>query len=136
MMSLLHELNTNATARLALHVPEHYETSEWVVTAAYYAMYMAASAVLAKLGYRSKSHEATILCFETFLVKKQLLEPRYVAMINEAHLGKKDVEQLRLAKERRKTAQYSPTLRTTRALAQSMREDAYAFVGRMERFLG
>ena len=73
MMSLLYELNTDAVARRALHVPEHYETSEWVVTAAYYAMYMAASAVLAELGYLSKSHEATILCLETFLDRKSVV---------------------------------------------------------------
>ncbi len=135
MMSLLNDLNTNAPARQALHVPEGYETSEWTVAAAYYAMYMAASAVLAGLGYRSESHEATILCLETFLVRRQLLEPCYVGMIARAHLGRRDVEELRLAKERRKKAQYSPTLRTTRELARSMLGDAYAFVARMERFL-
>src|SRR3972149_5740559 len=96
---------------------------------------MAASGGLAEVGYLSKSHEATILCLETFLVKEQLLEPCYISMIHRAHLGREDVEQLRLAKEKRKAAQYSPTLRTTRELARSMREDAYAFVGRMERFL-
>ena len=134
-MSILFELQHSKQARGLLHVPQKHDTSEWVVIAAYYSMYMAASSVLATLNYRSKSHAATIVALETFLVKKQLLEPKYIKMIEEARLNKEDVEQLRIARERREMAQYSPTKETTREIARQMRKDAYRFVERMARLL-
>ncbi|MBI2549389.1 hypothetical protein HYW21_08635 [Candidatus Woesearchaeota archaeon] len=51
-LSILFDLHENKTVRDVLHVPEEYDSSEWVVVCAYYAMYMAASAPLAKMNYR------------------------------------------------------------------------------------
>src|SRR3989344_2265951 len=61
-----------------LALPQDYNPDEWVVITSYYAMYMAALSVLAKLGYKSKNHTATILALEEYLTKKKILDPKYV----------------------------------------------------------
>lgn len=134
-MSVLLDLNDNRGARNALNVPEDYDPNEWVVVCAYYAMYMAASAALAKIDYRSKNHAATVLALETFFVKKQLLEDRYLKMIEKAQLEKGDIDDLKLARDRREIAQYSVTKETTRKIAEGIKEDAYKFVERIERLV-
>ncbi len=97
---------------------------------AYYAMYVAASATLAAISYKSKNHTATVPALETFFVKKQLLEKDYLDMIEKAQLEKKYVDDLNLARDRREIAQYSVTKETTRRIAEEIKEDAYKFVER------
>lgn len=134
-LSILFDLHNNKEARESLNVPNDYDSSEWVVVCAYYAMYMAASAALAKISYRSKNHTATVLALETFFVKKQLLEENYIKMIEKAQLEKQYVDNLNLARDRREIAQYSVTKETTRRIAEEIKEDAYKFVERMEKLV-
>ncbi|MCS4541848.1 MAG: HEPN domain-containing protein [Euryarchaeota archaeon] len=134
-LSILFDLHNNKGVRDALNVPEEYDSSEWVVVCAYYAMYMAASAALAKINYKSKNHTATVLALETFFVKKQLLEEKYLKMIEKAQLEKEYVDNLNLARDRREIAQYSVTKETTRKIAEEIKEDAYKFVERIERLI-
>lgn len=135
-MSILFDLHDSKEARDSLHVPEDYDSSEWVVVCAYYAMYMAASAVLAKINYRSKNHTATFIALETFFVNKQLLEERYLKMIEKAQLEKEYIDNPKLARDRREIAQYSVTKETTRKIAEEIKEDAHSFVERMEKLIG
>ena len=65
-MSLLSEINTNKKARELLSIPSDYDSDEWVVVTGYYAMYSSALALIAKIGYRSKNHTATISLLEEF----------------------------------------------------------------------
>lgn len=132
-LSILFDLHSNKEARNSLNAPKDYDSSEWVAVCGYYAMYMAASAVLAKINYRSKNHTATVLALEAFFVKKQLLEENYVKMIEKAQLEKRYIDNLNLARDRREIAQYSVTKETTRRIAEEIKEDAYKFVERMEK---
>lgn len=134
-LSILFDLHNSKDARNSLNVPEDYDSSEWVVVCAYYAMYMAASAALAKMNYRSKNHTATVLALETFFVKKQLLEESYLKMIEKAQLEKQYIDNLNLARDRREIAQYSVTKETTRRIAEEIKGDAYKFVERMEKLI-
>jgi len=134
-MSILFDLHSNKEARKLLQVPEEYDPSEWIVVSGYYSMYMAASAALAKVGYRSKNHTATIAGLDSFFVRKKLLEPEYAKMIENAQLEQEVVDQLRLARERREIAQYSVTKETTGTLAKQIKEDAYKFVERIEKLV-
>ena len=131
-MSILYDLYGNTEAKKTLSAPEDYDSSEWVVVCGYYAMYMAALGALAKVGYRSKNHTATVVALETFFVEKKLLEPEYLKMLERAQLEKEQIESLKLAKERREIAQYSVTKETTRSIAEKVRVDAYKFVERIE----
>lgn len=134
-LSILSELDKNNEARGVLNVPEEYDPSEWVAVCAYYAMYMAASAALARINYKSKNHTATVLALETFFVEKRLLEGDYLKMIEKAQLEKQYVDDLNLARDRREIAQYSVTKETTRKIANEIKEDAYKFVERMEKLV-
>jgi len=134
-MSILFDLHGNERVKTELNIPEDYDSSEWVIVCGYYAMYMGALAALAKIGYRSKNHTATVLALETFFVKKKLLDPGYLEMLEKARLQKEQVEQLKLARERREIAQYSVTKETTRRIAEKTRDDAYKFVEKMDELI-
>ncbi len=134
-LSILFDLHNDKEVRASLNVPEDYDSSEWVVVCAYYAMYMAALAPLVKLGYQSKNHTATVFALETFFVKKQLLEEDYLDMIEKAQLEKEYLDTLNLARNKREMAQYSITKETTRRLAEEIKEEAYKFVERMEKLV-
>lgn len=115
-----------------LAIPEEHTTDEWVVVAAYYAMYMAALSLIAKLGYKSESHAATSIALEEFFVNSQLLGEKHLANFENICMRKEEIETLRDVKERRKTAQYSVTKRTTKELAENTKSDARDFVDRIE----
>jgi uncharacterized protein (UPF0332 family) len=130
--SILFQIEKEKEVRKLLRIPEDYSSNEWVVIAAYYAMYMASLAGLAKLGLKSKSHDATILALEEFFVKKGLLENEVLEMIKDAKLEVEYIKMIRIAKDRREIAQYSPTKQTTRFLAEKTMENAFKFVERIE----
>ncbi len=135
-MGLLHDLMFNSKAKEILKVSDHYGSNEWVAITGYYAMYMASQAILAKAGYRSSSHEGTIIAIEEIFVKKEKLEPEFLRMLKNAQLEEKYVSDLRIARERRQVAQYGVTKKTNDDVAESIREDAPKFVNRMELLLG
>lgn len=125
-------LSKSRSFRNVLGLPEDYDPNEWVVITAYYAMYMAALSVLAKLGFRSKNHTATSIALEEFFVEKKLLDRKFLEILEKVRLQKEEIEELRRAKDRREIAQYSVTKRTTMELADETKEDAHKFVNRME----
>ncbi len=56
-----------------LKIPKDYNPDEWIVVTSYYAMYMAALVLIAKIGLKSKNHSATITAIEEYFVKKNHL---------------------------------------------------------------
>ncbi len=115
-----------------LAIPKTYNSDEWVVITAYYSMYMAALSILAKLGYKSKNHTATIVALEEFFVKKNLLEKEYLGILEKIKIKKEEIEELEKIRNRREIAQYSITKETTRVLAEETMKDAHRFINRLE----
>ncbi len=72
-----------------LALPKDHTTDEWVVVTAYYAMYVAALSLLAKLGFRSKSHTATSVALEELFVKRKLLDKSYFENLKISEYEKK-----------------------------------------------
>lgn len=134
--SILFNVGINAEVRKLLNIPKDYSSDEWVVVSSYYAMYASALALLAKIGYKSSSHAATILALETFFVKKELIEPHYLAMFKHAQITQEEVKELSSAKDDREIAQYSVTKATVHAIAESSKNNAFAFVQKVEELLG
>ncbi|MBU3897129.1 MAG: hypothetical protein KJ697_04325 [Nanoarchaeota archaeon] len=134
-MSILLSLKTNKQAADLLNIPKDYSPNEWIVTTAYYSMYMASLAALAKIGYKSKNHIATTLALEEFYVKKGLLEKEIIKLIEKARLEVNYIEMIRTAKDKREIAQYSPTKKTADSVAGSIKKDAYRFVERIEKLI-
>jgi uncharacterized protein (UPF0332 family) len=134
-MRILWKINESETARTELSVPDGYDPSDWVVITAYYSMYMMALALLSRVNWVSANHRATVVALETLFVKKRLLEPAFVKMLNRAHLEKDYVERLAEAKTAREEAQYGLEKTVSRVVAEHQMRDAYAFIKRLEELL-
>lgn len=128
-MQILSEAEKHKTL---LAIPKDHSNDEWVVVVAYYAMYMAALSLIAKVGYRSKSHTATAVALEEFFVKKELLEKAHLENFESIRMRKEEIETLRDVRDRREIAQYSVTKRTTREIAEQTKTDAREFIDRVE----
>ena len=135
-MQLLSEVNTNGKARELLKISKEYDGDEWVVICGYYAMYTAALALLAKIGYKSKNHAATIIVLEEFFVKKKVLDADALKILKNAIFHKDELEKLSDARHKREIAQYSITKETTKAIAENIKKDAYEFVEKCEEIIG
>ena len=113
-----------------LKIPRDYDSNEWIVVTGYYAMYTAAISLLAKIGYRSKSHTATLCVLEEYFVKKRILDKDILILLTSARFHKEEVEKLSDARHRREIAQYSITKQTTKDIAEEIKKDAYDFVNK------
>ena len=134
-MNLLLELNKNKKVRKLLNLSENYDSSEWAVISGYYAMYSSALALIAKIGFKSKTHTATISILEEFYVKKDLLHKDDLSLISHASLKKEELEQISEARHKREIAQYSVTKQTTKNIAESIKKNAYNFVNKCDKIL-
>jgi len=115
-----------------LALPKDHTADEWVVITAYYAMYMSALSLLAKLGLRSKSHTATAVVLEELFVKRKLLDKSHFENFENLRIQKEEIEMLRDVRDRREIAQYSVTKKTTKDIAEKTKSDARKFVDRAE----
>ena len=131
-MSLLSDLNINQKVRELLKVPKEYDSNEWVVICGYYSMYTAALSLLAKAGYRSKNHTATLCVLEEFFVKKKILDEDILILLKSAMFHKEEIEKLSDARHKREIAQYSITKQTTKSIAEKIKKDAYDFINKCE----
>lgn len=118
-----------------LNVSEEYDPDEWVAVIGYYAMYSAALALLAKTGFKSKNHAATIIFLEDYFVKKKILDNSTLLSLKDALLQKEEVEKLSDARQKREIAQYSVTKKTTKEISEKIEKDAYDFVNKCEEIL-
>ena len=131
-MNILYELNKNQKVRELLNIPSEYDPMEWVAITGYYAMYTSALALLAKIGFRSKNHTATLTILEEVFVKKKILSKNDLGLLKNAVFQKEEIERISKAKEKREIAQYSVTKNTTEQIAEKIRKDAISFVNKVE----
>ena len=138
LMSVISDLSKNKEAQTALKLPENYSNDEWIIITAYYAMYSSALALLAKIGYKSDTHTATIFALEKFFLKKELIKPKYLAMFNHAkeQISEQDVDNLSKGKENREIAQYKVTEAITHIIAEASMNNAYDFVNKIRNIIG
>ena len=62
--NLLFKISEQEDMIKLLNLASDFEMYDWVIIVSYYAMYTSALAALAKLGFKSKSHSATITILE------------------------------------------------------------------------
>jgi len=134
-MSILSELNDNKKVKDLLKIPKDYDSNEWVVITGYYSMYTAAISLLAKIGYRSKNHTATLCVLEEFFVKKKILDEDTLILLKSAMFHKEEIEKLSDARHKREIAQYSITKQTTKSIAEKIKKDAYDFINKCEEII-
>ena len=131
-MSLLSDVNDDKKARDLLKIPLDYNSEEWVVIIGYYAMYASALALIAKIGFKSKNHTATIKILEEYFVKKNVLDQKSFLLLKNAVFQKAEIEKLFEARHKREIAQYSVTKQTTKEIAEIIKQDAYNFINKVE----
>ena len=135
--NLMFKISEQNNFKKALAVPESFETYEWVIIVSYYSMYTSALAALAKLGFKSKSHAATIAVLEHYYVRKEKLEAKHVDMLSKTYtLSENLITKLVETKMKRETAQYDATPAISREMAKTALADAEEFITKVEEVLG
>lgn len=135
--NLMFKISEQSDFKKALALPESFETYEWVIIVSYYSMYTSALAALAKLGFKSKSHAATIVVLEHDYVRKEKLETKHVDTLSKAYaLSENLITKLIENKTRRETAQYDATPAISREMAITALADADEFITKVEEVLG
>ncbi|MBI2145315.1 hypothetical protein HYU18_03265 [Candidatus Woesearchaeota archaeon] len=104
---------------------------ESVIEAAYYAMYHAAMAALARIGYKVRPHEAAVWALYYYYVHEGILEERLVDMLDKARSLKEEyVDMLAKGRQTRRTAAYEVG-EISRDLAEDLLSSAKQFVKRL-----
>ena len=97
----------------------HYNVT---TSRAYYAMFYAASALLASQGISRSKHSGVHSAFGEYFVKAGLIETEYAKMLGHAFDSRLDSD-------------YDITFTAERMLAEDVLRDAQRFVGRAEEYL-
>jgi len=132
--NLLTKISDEDELKKALKLTADFEMFDWVIIVAYYAMYTSALAALSKLGFKSKSHAATLAVLEYYYVHQEKeLEIKHLEKLSKAHrLSEELINKFIQTKRRRETAQYDATPSISRENAKAALEDADEFITRIE----
>ena len=115
---------------------EEFQCYDWVINASYYSMYQSALGLLAKIGYKSEDHNATIDALYYFFVLEGFLEDYYIKeLILAKKLEEEYIQELIKAKQERRTSQYSSLIEITREKAHELIEIAKKFVNRLSKII-
>jgi len=134
---LMFVISEQEELKKVLALASEFETYEWVIIVSYYSMYVSALAALARLGFKSKSHAATIAVLEHYYIHQQKnLEAKHLQQLAKAYTLSEDlITKLIQTKIRRETAQYDATPAISREVAVSALEDAEEFMTKIEETL-
>ena len=135
--NLMFKISEQDEFKKILALPKSFETYEWVIIVSYYSMYISALSALARLGFKSKSHVATIAVLEHHYVHQQKnLEVKHIQQITKAYTLSEDlINKLIQTKTKRETAQYDATPSISRENAASALADAEEFITKIEETL-
>jgi len=122
--------------RKILNLASDFEMYDWAIIVSYYSMYTSSLSTLANLGFKSKSHAATIAVLEYNFVKEKKLETKDIHKLVKAYaLSEQLITKLIQTKIKRETAQYDATTSITREMAKSSLDDADEFITKIEEIL-
>jgi len=135
--NLLLRISDAEEIKKILKLSSDFETYDWAIIVAYYSMYISELAALARLGFKSKSHAATIAVLEyNYLHQQKRLEIKHLINLTNAHaLTEGLITKLIQTKSRRESAQYEATSAITRENALSSLRDAEEFITKIEEIL-
>jgi len=103
--------------------------TDWVASAAYYAMYHSLLAILYKFGYESQNQECTITLVEKFMKDRVIsLEQEYIDII-------RNVQDIENAKAIREDMQYGSKTFLEPKRCKKVMDDARKFVERVRELL-
>ena len=134
---LLLKISEEEGIKKMLKIASYFETYDWVIIISYYAMYTSALSALAKLGFKSKNHLATISVLEYNYVNKSEskkgLEVKDIHKLTKAYtLSEQLIIKLMETKTKREAAQYDATPNITKEMAKTALDDADEFITNIE----
>lgn len=132
--SLLMDISKNEEVKRRLKVRTDYIGYDWVISCGYYAMFHAATAALAAIGVKARSHESLIEGLEYhFVFKEKAIESEDIEKIKSAkRLDEKYVNRMWATKSKRNTAQYKADAVIARKDAEKIYKNAIDFVDIVE----
>jgi uncharacterized protein (UPF0332 family) len=136
--NLLYKISEQDDLKKMLALASDFEMHDWVIIVSYYSMYTSALSALAKLGFKSKSHQATIAVLEYNYVKetgKNLEHKDLQKLTNAQVISELLITKLMTTKTNRETAQYDATPAITREMAKTAIKDAESFISKIEEVL-
>lgn len=139
--NLMNDISDKEELKKILNLASDFEMYDWVIIVSYYAMYTSALSALAKLGFKSKSHAATISVLESNFVNQQnkngkSLEDKDIHKLAKAYaLSEQLIIKLIETKTKRETAQYDATPSITKEMAKTALNDADEFITKIEEIL-
>ena len=139
--NLLFKISEQDDLKKLLDLSSDFEMHDWVIIVSYYAMYTSALSALAKLGFKSKSHAATIAVLEytyvheTKEVNKNLEAKDIHKLANAYAISELLITKLIQTKTNRETAQYDATPAITKEMAKTALKDADEFISKIEEVL-
>jgi len=142
--NLLFKISEQEDIKKMINLTSDFEMYDWVIIVSYYAMYTSALAALAKLGFKSKSHAATITVLEHNYIPEEkdknngkVLEQKDLHKLVKAYaINEQLITKLIQTKTKRETAQYDATPSITREMAKTSLDDANEFITKIEEILG
>lgn len=131
--NLIKEISENAQLKRSLSVADDYSAFDWVIVAAYYAMFHMATALLGSVGLRARSHESLINAIEyQFVYKENLLETEFIKNLSQAkRLEEQYVNRLWAAKSKRTVAHYKAEKEISKKDAINLLNTSAKFIDRL-----
>ena len=135
--NLLFSISEHEDIKKMINLASDFEAYDWVIIVSYYAMYTSALAALAKLGFKSKSHAATITVLEHHYVNEsKSLESKDLHKLVKAYaISEQLITKLIQTKTKRVTAQYDATPVISKEMAKTALNDADEFITKIEEVL-
>lgn len=139
--NLLFKISEQDYLKKLLTLSSDFEMHDWVIIVSYYSMYTSALSALAKLGFKSKSHVATIAVLEYNYVDENKetsknLEAKDIHKLTKAYaISEQLITKLIQTKTNRETAQYDATPAITKEMAKTTLNDADEFISKIEEVL-
>ena len=130
------QISENKEVKKLTGEKENFQCYDWVINASYYSMYQSALGLLAKIGYKSEDHNATIDALYYFFVLEGFLEDYYVKdLILAKKLEEEYIQELVKAKQERRTSQYSSLIEISKENAHELTKTAKKFVNRLSEII-
>ena len=135
--NLLFRISEHEDIKKMINLASDFEAYDWIIIVSYYAMYTSALAALAKIGFKSKSHAATITVLEHHYVNEsKSLEPKDLHKLVKAYaISEQLITKLIQTKTKRETAQYDATPAISKEMAKTALNDADEFITKIEEVL-
>ena len=130
------QISENKEFKASVGEKEDFQCYDWVINASYYSMYQSALGLLAKIGYKSEDHNATIDALYYFFVLEGFLEDYYVKdLILAKKLEEEYIRELIKAKQERRASQYSSLIEISKENAHELTKTAKRFVNRLSEII-